>query len=308
MAFPCLASCSHRQKHSALKCPVSCVTHDMRTPPSSLVPRLMPILYAPMGIPWLRRSAAIVLLALALVGCYGSDASVDRVAASAQLQRLLIDPSSEVRRTVVVAMGRIGASGSTEAIVLRLKDQDARVRQAAAWALGVLSEQASPAVGLALADALADPSHEVRLAAAQALGEMGEERQVTEVILLRLRSSDEAVRLAAVYALLGRSGFDPSHLKAMATARSESSGRQAAIAVLGERGSAAVIPLLAERLTMDSDANVRAEAAYRLGLLGLGDSRAIEALHQADARERDSQVRRWVAAALREVTSAGGRD
>lgn len=205
-------------------------------------------------------------------------------------------------------MGRIGAPGSSEAIVPRLKDQDAKVRQVAAWALGVLSDQTSPAVGLALAEALADPSHDVRMAAAQALGELGEERQVTEAILPKLRASDDAVRLAAVYALLGRSGFDPSDLTPVATTSSESSGRQAAIAVLAERGNSAVVPLLANRLIMDSNANVRAESAYRLGLLGLGDSQAIKALHAAEAREQDPQVRRWVAAALREVTSAGGRD
>ncbi len=205
-------------------------------------------------------------------------------------------------------MGRIGASGSSEAIVPRLKDQDAQVRQVAAWALGALSDQTSRPVGLALAEALADPSHDVRMAAAQALGELGEERQVTEAILSKLRASEEAVRLAAVYALLGRSGFDPSDLTPVATTSSESSGRQAAIAVLAERGNSEVIPLLADRLNLDSNANVRAEAAYRLGLLGFGDFRAIKALQGAEAREQDPQVRRWVAAALRDVTPAGGRD
>lgn len=255
-----------------------------------------------------RLSAGIVWFVFSLAGCYGSDSRGDLVAAHAQLHRLLLDPSGEVRRTAVIAMGRIGAPGSSEAIVPRLKDQDAKVRQVAAWALGVLSDQTSPAVGLALAEALADPSHDVRMAAAQALGELGEERQVTEAILPKLRASDDAVRLAAVYALLGRSGFDPSDLTPVATTSSESSGRQAAIAVLAERGNSAVVPLLANRLIMDSNANVRAESAYRLGLLGLGDSQAIKALHAAEAREQDPQVRRWVAAALREVTSAGGRD
>jgi HEAT repeat protein len=63
------------------------------------------------------------------------------------------------------------------------------------------------------------------------------------------------------------------------------------VAVVGEWGGVAVSPWLSERLAQDPSPGVRAEAAYRLGMLSDPDTRA--ALETAVAKDADSGVRRW---------------
>ena len=67
--------------------------------------------------------------------------------------------------------------------------------------------------------------------------------------------------------------------------------RQGIVAAVGEWGGAAVSPWLRERLAQDTAPKVRAEAAYRLGLLSDLDTRA--ALNMTIAKDPDSGVRRW---------------
>ena len=67
--------------------------------------------------------------------------------------------------------------------------------------------------------------------------------------------------------------------------------RQGIVAAVGEWGGSAVSPWLRERLAEDPAPGVRAEAAYRLGILSDSDARA--ALESTTAKDPDSGVRRW---------------
>jgi HEAT repeat protein len=72
---------------------------------------------------------------------------------------------------------------------------------------------------------------------------------------------------------------------------SDAEVRQGIVAVVGEWGGSAVSPWLRERLVEDPSPGVRAEAAYRLGMLNDPEARA--ALDTAIAKDSDSGVRRW---------------
>ena len=72
---------------------------------------------------------------------------------------------------------------------------------------------------------------------------------------------------------------------------SDAEVRQGIVAAVGEWGGSAVSPWLRERLAEDPEPGVRAEAAYRLGLLSDPDARA--ALESTTAKDPDSGVRRW---------------
>jgi len=60
---------------------------------------------------------------------------------------------------------------------------------------------------------------------------------------------------------------------------------------MGEWGGVAASPWIRQRLSEDPSPGVRAEAAYRLGILG--DPEAKAALSTAIAKDPDSGVRRW---------------
>jgi HEAT repeat protein len=83
------------------------------------------------------------------------------------LTKALQDPDIEVRQAAAIALGRIGASGSsTAALVRALQDKEPRVQVAAATSLGVLgAKEAAPA----LTDAARDGHPALKKAAAQAL-------------------------------------------------------------------------------------------------------------------------------------------
>lgn len=72
---------------------------------------------------------------------------------------------------------------------------------------------------------------------------------------------------------------------------SDAEVRQGIVAVVGEWGGLAVSPWLRVRLVEDSSPGVRAEAAYRLGMLIDPEARA--ALSTTIAKDPDSGVRRW---------------
>ena len=72
---------------------------------------------------------------------------------------------------------------------------------------------------------------------------------------------------------------------------SDAEVRQGIVAAVGEWGGATASPWIRERLIEDPSPGVRAEAAYRLGLLGGPEAR--DALNRAIAKDPDSGVRRW---------------
>jgi HEAT repeat protein len=145
-------------------------------------------------------------------------------------------------------------------------------------------------IGL-LTQALEDPTESVRQAAVVAIGDIEPGFQLLQPVLSLLQSSDVTIRRAVVKAFLQ---IDASQLvPALVAAGGDSDAevRQGIVAAVGEWGGGAVSPWLRERLAQDPSPGVRAEAAYRLGMLSDPDTKA--ALEKAVAKDTDSGVRGW---------------
>lgn len=124
-------------------------------------------------------------------------------AAGEALVEALEDPAPEVRRAAVLAVAQLKWASAGAGLARRLGvDQDAQVREHAAYALGELG--GSPWVDI-LAGALArDPSSRVRLNAADALGKARAQGSL-EALVAGLEDQDVHVREAVAVAL-GRLG------------------------------------------------------------------------------------------------------
>ena len=196
-----------------------------------------------------------------------------------------------MRRTAAECLGKIGDPRATDSILPLIHDPAAVVREASVLAMGRLKPIATDGVVALLTQALEDPVESVRQAAVVAIGEIEPGSRLLEPVLGLLRSSDVTIRRAAVQALLQ---VDASQLVTALVAAgrdTDAEVRQGIVAAVGEWGGAAVSPWLRERLAQDPSPGVRAEAAYRLGMLSDLDTRA--ALETAVAKDADSGVRRW---------------
>ena len=92
-----------------------------------------------------------------------------------------------LRSEAAVALGLIGDSRATEAVIAALEDPDPRVRRDSAFALGRLKgPQALPR----LARAMTDPDPEVSASAIRALGDLGDPRGV-ELLMGLLAREDK---------------------------------------------------------------------------------------------------------------------
>jgi hypothetical protein len=125
----------------------------------------------------------------------------ERDPSSVSLLSILVqrDESAKVRKTAAWALGEIGARGGIDALAeALLQDEDAGVRAKAAWALG---EVRHPKAGPGLADAVRhDPDATVRTLAVWALGEIRDERAIP-VLRTALEDPSERVREKARWAL-----------------------------------------------------------------------------------------------------------
>jgi HEAT repeat protein len=142
-----------------------------------------------------------------------------------------------------------------------------------------------------LAQVLEDPTESVRQAAVVAIGVIEPSSRLLEPVAGLLRSSDPMIRRAAVQALLQADSSQWVPALVAAGQDSDAEVRQGIVAAVGEWGGSAASPWLRERLAEDPSPGVRAEAAYRLGLLS--DTEARAALNMAIAKDPDSGVRRW---------------
>lgn len=94
-----------------------------------------------------------------------------RPADSVSIRRLLSHPSPRVRRRAALAVGRVGGRGLSRALHTLLGDEDATVRAAAAWGLGLaLDSRAEEPLLLRVA---LDDHVDVRVAALRSLGLVG---------------------------------------------------------------------------------------------------------------------------------------
>ncbi len=204
---------------------------------------------------------------------------------------LLQDEAPEVRRVAVESLGKIGDPRAVDPILSLQHDPAAIVREASVLAMGRLKPTATEEVVVLLTQALEDPVESVRQAAVVAIGEIETGTRLLQPVAGLLRSSDVRVRMAAVQALLQIDASQSIPTLVAAGRDADAEVRQGIVAAVGEWGGAAVSPWLRERLAEDSAPGVRAEAAYRLGILSDPDARV--ALESTAARDPDSGVRRW---------------
>lgn len=177
------------------------------------------------------------------------------------------DEREEVRRFATRMIGRIRCPEGREALVELM--EDARLRSVAAGALGEIGDTvATPA----LVRALDDPSVSVRRASAAALGKlqrivnpMRDPRAVGPLVG-RMADSHQSVRFAAAGALAGIGSPAVGALSG-ALRGADPLVRALAAEALGEVGGREVVPAL-WRAAEDPDWGVRAAAAGSIGVVG----------------------------------------
>jgi HEAT repeat protein/beta-lactamase regulating signal transducer with metallopeptidase domain len=182
------------------------------------------------------------------------DANADTTVVDALIARLK-DEDAEVRRAAAHSLGRLKDSRAVPGLMGALGDSEPRVRAAAAEALGEFEDARAVAP---LAALLNDPSTEVKHSALEALSHF-EDGVPSEVVIRLLGDADAEVRHSAAH-LAGKLR-DKSALAALAKLVGDPSSdvREAAIEAIGElkdpAAASAVMPALS-----DADADVREQA------------------------------------------------
>jgi HEAT repeat protein len=234
---------------------------------------------------------SVVLSFLSLTGCVQDSPSSSRERTVLLLLELLRDEGPEMRRTAVESLGKIGDPQTADPMLPLIHDPTAIVREASVLAMGRVKATATHEVIGLLTQALEDPTELVRQAAVVAIGDIEPGFQLLQPVIRLLQSSDVTIKRAVVKAFLQ---IDASQLiPALVAAGGDPDAevRQGIVAAVGEWGGGAVSPWLRERLAQDPSPGVRAEAAYRLGMLSDPDTKA--ALEEAVAKDTDSGVRGW---------------
>jgi len=196
-----------------------------------------------------------------------------------------------MRRTAVESLGKIGDPRTADPMLPLIYDPTAIVREASVLALGRVKPAATDEVVGLLTQALEDPTESVRQAAVVSIGDIEPGFQLLQPVLGLLQSSDVTIRRAVVKALLQVDASQLVPALAAVGRDSDAEVRQGIVAAVGEWGGEAVSPWLRERLAQDPSPGVRAEAAYRLGMLSDPETKA--ALEKAVAKDSDGGVRSW---------------
>lgn len=200
----------------------------------------------------------------------------------------------EVRLSAVAALGQIGDTRATEALVSLLLDEDHDLKRAASDALALLADPRSVPHLLRFLDT-SDPS--TRRATIKAIGGAlrgKRERGARQLLEELARSSEVLFTLEAIDALAAMN--DPASVAGLLDLATEGprAVRRAAIEVLGNFGDSRVLPLLLRTLEHTDD-GLRGAAAWALGKLR--DPRALPALLKA-TRDRGFATAINAAAAL----------
>jgi HEAT repeat protein len=222
--------------------------------------------------------------------------------------------SPATREAAVEALGNIKSSGSIEALLSSLSDQNQNVRAAAVKALGetgdgravshlviILRDEASPhrsqaasalarlgkAAVPALVAVLEDSKPSVRQFAAEALGNTGE-REAVDPLIQFVKKNSGAGRPEAIEAL-GKLG-DPAALGAILDAMRGGTlaVRRKAVGALAQIADPKTVDALLGAL-VDPNEEVRRVAASALG--EIGDARAVARLEEAADRDSSPDVR-----------------
>ena len=246
---------------------------------------------------WLCRTSsrtivfAILLSMLYVTGCGQDSPPSSKERTVSFLLELLQDEAPEMRRTAAESLGKIGDPRALDSLLPLKHDPAAMVREASVVAVGRLKPTETDGVVALMALALEDPDESVRQAAVVAIGEVEPGPRLLRPVVGLLRSSDPTIRRAVVRALqqIDSSRSVPALIAAGRDADAEV--RQGIVAALGEWGGVTASPWIRARLAEDPSPGVRAEAAYRLGLLG--DPEARVSLNTAIEKDPDNGVRRW---------------
>jgi HEAT repeat protein len=234
---------------------------------------------------------SVLLSFLWFSGCVQDSPPSSKEQTLSQLLESLKDEAPEVRRTAAESLGKIGDPRAVDAILSLRHDPSAIVREALVLAMGRLKPTATDGVVALLTQSLEDPAESVRYAAVVAIGEIEPGTRLLQPVVGLLRSPDVLIRRTAAQALLQIDSSQALPTLIAAGRDSDAEVRQGIVAAVAEWGGAAVSSWIRERLAEDPSSGVRAEAAYRLGLLSGPDARA--ALESTIAKDPDSGVRRW---------------
>jgi HEAT repeat protein len=208
------------------------------------------------------------------------------------------DENERVREKAAEALGRIADPRAFDPLLERLDDpaemrgkRGSSVRASVARALGLLGEAKA---GDALLGALADESVGVLRNAAFALGRLGEKRAVGPLVpLLKHRHRDVVADAARALGLLGAAGAAGDLLALLD--HKDAPVRAAAAEALGRLEEKRAVEELIGLLSSDKDRGVRAAAAASLGRLG--EDRAVPALRKA-LEDRNHSIQARAAKAL----------
>jgi HEAT repeat protein len=150
-----------------------------------------------------------------------------------------------------------------------LRSPDEAIRSSAAEALGYVGVKRPTRYGEALLPLLADTKSFVRACAAGALGGLSYEPAIPGLERLVMTDSDELVRISAVEALGAFDGPGILAIAERASADPDPTVRAYAVRIIGLKGNEAFLPMLKQRLDVETAFQPRAAllgARYLLGL------------------------------------------
>jgi HEAT repeat protein len=206
------------------------------------------------------------------------------------------DDDAAVRENAAWVLGQVGDARAVEPLAKALTDPVAKVRWRAATSLGAIRDGAAVEP---LIRALSDEDLGARTAAAQALAELGDRTAVLPLLTVLRSTAAAQTRAAAVLALQGLG--DPAAVEALLEALADAHddvSRAAALALGRLRDGRAVEPLVGLVADRARSELLRYDAARALG--ALGGPKGVAALVQA-LGDADPLLRQVAAGALAEA-------
>jgi HEAT repeat protein len=233
----------------------------------------------------------------------------------------LTDPRPDVRRGAAFALGKCGSAGAVPDLVRALRDGDAGVRDAAAFALGEIAAERpeSPpwdSAGGPLRQMLSEEKDaRARRSAACAIGQFGPDAaEAREDLEQALGDKDPAVRQNAAWALgrlKDRAGASGVGRLAHALQDDDPGVRRDAAAALAEVGrptAASAVRDLVGCLVRDKAPEVRSVAVGSLVALIGPEDKAVAADLRRLLKDDDRDLRRGAALALAKIGGDNARE
>jgi HEAT repeat protein len=214
------------------------------------------------------------------------------------LMKALTDDDDKVKQAAAKALGIGGAKAAVVMMIEWLTDPDPKIKQVAA---DVLGEIGGPEATSALTRSLGDSDSTVRMHAVKALGRIGRHGNGAVVLSLipRLEDDKADVRIATI-AVLEELGDRRAVIPLVARfGDTAPEARRTAVRAVGKLGDPSAVPALV-RLMNDPNEDVRTAAVGSLGLLGAVD--AIDALTEQLSTGSDT-YRQKVAYALGQIAA-----